>query len=298
MKTIQIIAFTILVNLAGHAQDFQGMIVYESKTNTADFKSRISLNKDMTPEMQKTIEDRMKKMSEKTFILHFDKNASIYAEEQKLDAPNSGGGGGRMMASFMGAGGTLYKNIKEKTFTLDKEMMGKEFLIKDTLTNYKWKMTSETKKIGNYTCYKATTTRPVSKTDFRNMRPKKEDETADKKTNKPQSTNFMDNMDMPKTVEITAWYTPEIPLNQGPEGYWGLPGMILEVAAGKTVILCTKVAMNIKDRKEIKPATKGEVMTQAKYDEVIVKKVQEMQEMFQSQGGRSGMGGGGFRMGR
>ncbi|MEO0058685.1 MAG: hypothetical protein RLZZ312_332 [Bacteroidota bacterium] len=299
MKHLQILAFSMLFSLTIQAQDFQGMIVYESKTNTADFKSRISLNKDMTPEMQKTIEERMKKMSEKTFILHFDKNASIYAEEEKLDTPNTrAGGGGRMMASFMGAGGTLYKNIKEKTFTLDKEMMGKEFLIKDTLTNYKWKMTSETKKIGNYTCFKATATRPVSKTDFRNMRPKKEEESADKKTDKPKSTNFMNNMDMPKTVEITAWYTPEIPLNQGPEGYWGLPGIILEVSAGKTVILGTKVAMNIKDRKEIKPATKGDIMTQAKYDEVIVKKMQEMQEMFQGQAGRPGMGGGGFRMGR
>jgi GLPGLI family protein len=27
----------------------------------------------------------------------------------------------------------------------------------------------------------------------------------------------MDNLEMPKDVTITAWYTPEIPVNQGPE---------------------------------------------------------------------------------
>jgi PAS domain S-box-containing protein len=72
-------------------------------------------------------------MFEKTFILNFNKSASIYKEEEKLDAPTQGGAGGgmRMMGSMMGGGGTFYKNIKEKTYTVDKEFMGKEFLIKD-----------------------------------------------------------------------------------------------------------------------------------------------------------------------
>ena len=48
-----------------------------------------------------------------------------------------------MMSSFMGGGGTYYKNVKEKKYTVDKEFMGKEFLIKDSLTTYKWQMSSE-----------------------------------------------------------------------------------------------------------------------------------------------------------
>ena len=39
----------------------------------------------------------------------------------------------------------------------------------------------------------------------------------------------MDEIEVPKTIEVTAWYTPEIPINQGPADYWGLPGLILEV---------------------------------------------------------------------
>jgi GLPGLI family protein len=54
----------------------------------------------------------------------------------------------------------------------------------------------------------------------------------------------MDNLEMPKDVTITAWYTPEIPVNQGPENYWGLPGLILEINDGKTVILCSKIVLN------------------------------------------------------
>ena len=289
--------FTFLVSNA--QKDFQGMAVYESKTSTADFKSRFEGNKDITPDMQKMIEERMKKMFEKTFILNFDKSASIYKEEEKLDATAQGGGGMRMMMNSMsGGGGTYYKNVKEKSYTVDKEFMGKEFLVKDSLPKLNWKMESETRLIGGYTCYKATAIKEASKSDFRNFRPKKEEdkksETA-KTEDKDKKTNFMEGLDMPKEITITAWYTPEIPVNQGPEGYWGLPGLILEVNDGKTIILCSKIVLNSKDKVEIKAPSNGKVVTQSVYDETVIKKMQELQEMNQGPGGRGGMQ---MRMGR
>jgi GLPGLI family protein len=268
-------------------KDFQGMAVYESKTSTSDFKSRFEGNKEITPEMQKMIEERMKKMFEKTFILNFDKSASIYKEEEKLDAPGQGGGM-RFMSSMMGGGGTYYKNVKDKSYTVDKEFMGKEFLVKDSLPKLNWKMESETRVIGGYNCFKATAIRPVSKSDFRNFRPKKEeDKKADeaKKEDKEKKTNFMDDFDMPKEITITAWYTPEIPVNQGPESYWGLPGLILEVNDGKTVILCSKVVLNAKDKVEIKAPANGKAISQKDYDETVVKKMEELREMNQGRGG-------------
>jgi len=273
-------------------KDFQGMAVYETKTSTADFKSRFEGNKEITPEMQKMIEERMKKMFEKTFFLNFDKSASIYKEEEKLDTPGQGQGGGmRMMSSFMGGGGTYYKNVKEKMYTVDKEFMGKEFLIKDSLTTYKWQMSSEARVIGGYNCFKATAVIPASKTDFRNFKPKKKEEAKEgevKKEEKEKRTNFMDDFDLPKEITITAWYTPEIPVNQGPEGYWGLPGLILEVNDGKTTILCSKVVLNSKDKVEIKAATNGKLISQKEYDETVEKKMEEMRQMYDGQGGRGG----------
>jgi GLPGLI family protein len=269
-----------------NAQEFQGMAVYESKTSTADFKARMDGNKDMTPDMRKMIEDRMKGMFEKTFFLNFDKSASIYKEEEKLEAPGTQGGGMRVMSSMMGGGGTFYKNVKNKSYAVDKEFMGKEFLIKDSLPNLKWKMEAETRIIGGYNCFKATAVRPVSASDFRNFRSKKEEKTEEPKTADPaKKTSFMDDMEMPKEVIITAWYTPEIPVNQGPENYWGLPGLILEVNDGKTTILCSKVVMNTKEKAEIKEPTKGKVVTQKEYDEIVVKKMEEMREMNQGRGG-------------
>jgi GLPGLI family protein len=285
MKKIATSLLFIMTFLSSFAQkDFQGMAVYESKTSTADFKKRFEGNKEMTPEMQKMIEERMKKMFEKTFILNFDKQASIYKEEEKLDAPGQGGGGGgmRMMSSFMGGGGTYYKNVKDKNYTVDKEFMGKEFLVKDSLVAYKWVMESETRQIGGYNCYKATTVIPASKTDFRNFRPRREDDKkkeinsdSTKTDNKEKKTNFMEDIELPKEITVTAWYTPEIPVNQGPEGYWGLPGLILEVNDGKTIILCSKVVLNPKDKADIKAPTNGKEISQKDYDETITKKMEE-----------------------
>ncbi|MET0760691.1 MAG: GLPGLI family protein [Flavobacterium sp.] len=273
------------------AQEFQGMAVYESKTSTSDFKTRMEGNKEMTPDMQKMIEERMKTMFEKTFILNFNKSASIYKEEEKLDAPGQSGGGMRMMSSMMGGGGTHYKNVKEKLYTVDKEFMGKEFLVKDSLPKLDWKMESETKLIGGYTCFKATAVRPVSQSDFRNFRAKKEETKKEtvKTDDTTKKTNFMDEFELPKEITITAWYTPEIPVNQGPENYWGLPGLILEVNDGKTTVLCSKIVMNAKEKVEIKAPTNGKVISQKEYDETVVKKMEEFRQMNQGRGGNGGM---------
>jgi GLPGLI family protein len=296
MKKI-IILLAALTGFVVQAQDFQGMAVYESKTSVPEMNQmRGPGGQEISPEMRKLIEERMKKALEKTFILNFDKSASIYNEEEKLDAPGENPGF-RMMANFMGGGGKLYKNTKDKTFAQEKEVFGKEFLISDSLKTITWKMEAETKKIGDYTCYKATAVIPANQSDFRNMRPKSEEklkEEAEAKKNEEggskeegKTTNFMDQMEMLKEITITAWYTPEIPISHGPEGYWGLPGLILEVSDGRTTTLCSKVVLNVKDKVDIKAPTKGKKVTQTEFDDIVVKKMEEMREM----GGPGGRGG-------
>jgi len=289
-----ILAALLFVATFVKAQDFQGMAVYESKTSTAEMMKNFGGgNREITPEMRQTIEERMKKMFEKTFILNFDKSASIYKEEEKLDAPGQNGGG-RMMTSMMGGGGTQYKNVKEKMYSVDKEFFGKEFLIKDSLPSYKWQMTSETKKIGEYTCYKATAVVPTEASDFRNFRMRGGDKEKEEKekaakakdsTDANKKTNFMEDVEQIKEKTITAWYAPEIPINQGPDKYWGLPGLILEVNDGTTIILCSKIALNVKEKAEIKAPKTGKVVTQKEYDETVTKKMEEMREMYRGQGG-------------
>ena len=71
-----------------------------------------------------------------------------------------------------------------------------------------------------------------------------------------------------------------------------MPGLILEISADRTIILCTKIVMNPEEKEEIKKPEKGQVVTQEEYTEITTKKIEEMREMY---GGRGGRGGGGRR---
>ncbi len=97
----------------------------------------------------------------------------------------------------------------------------------------------------------------------------------------------MDELEVPKTITVTAWYTPQIPVNQGPGDYWGLPGLILEVNANRTTILCSKIVLNPDEKEDIKIPAKGKEVTRAEYNDIMKKKMEEMREMY---GGR-GRGG-------
>ena len=102
----------------------------------------------------------------------------------------------------------------------------------------------------------------------------------------------MNEIEVPKTIEVVAWYTPQVPINQGPDDYWGLPGLILEINADRMTILCTKIVMNPEEKEEIEKPKKGDEVTKAEYNEIITKKMQEMREMY---GGRRGSRSGGGR---
>jgi GLPGLI family protein len=60
-------------------------------------------------------------------------------------------------------------------------------------------------------------------------------------------------------------------VNQGPENYWGLPGLILEINDSKTVILCSKIVLNPKEKTVIKAPVKGSDFSK-EYDETVKKK--------------------------
>ena len=288
-KSLLKLTFTFIVLLYGlntFAQnDFQGKAYYMSKT-TMDMDQWGG--REMSPDQKKRIEENMKSFLEKEYILTFNKSESIYKEDEKLEAPGSGRGWGGFASSF--TGGPKYKNVKNQELLQDQEFFGKQFLIKDDLKPLEWKMGTETKQIGQYTCFKATATKVLDEFDWRSMRrrtpppPKKKDSTDSGDSAKADSDDPMNEIEVPKTIEVVAWYTPQIPINQGPDDYWGLPGLILEVNADRTTILCTKIVMNPEEKEDINKPKKGDEVTQAQYNDIVTKKMTEMREMYGGRG--------------
>jgi GLPGLI family protein len=290
MKSIfTFILALVSITIFGQKQ-FQGKAIYMSKTTVDMNNFGRPGGPQMTEARKKEIAQRMKSMLEKTFILTFDKTSSVYKEDEKLAAPSSGGGS-RFMG-MMGGSSVRYKNTKDKVALEATEFFGKKFLVSDEMESLEWELGDETKQIGNYTCFKATLLKDVDPLDFANLRrpdnKKKEDGEKDLKKVKKDS----DKIEKPKQVVVTAWYTPQIPVSNGPGEYWGLPGLILEINSGRTTILCTEIVMNPSEKAEIKAPSKGKKINREDYTETVKKKMEEMKEMFKNRrkGGNGGRG--------
>ena len=131
----------------------------------------------------------------------------------------------------------IYRNF-EKERKLDFETIsGKTYLLEDSLVTPKWQVMNKIKDIKGYLCMMA-----VSK-------------------------------DTVKNQTITAWFANDIASPSGPEKYFGLPGLILEldINDGDVVITADKV--------ELKPVTaeqlalpkkmKGKKVNQAQYNAIL-----------------------------
>jgi GLPGLI family protein len=71
--------------------------------------------------------------------------------------------------------------------------------------------------------------------------------------------------------KVTAWYAPAIPLNFGPKGEYGLPGLILELEFSKTIFKATKIELNPKKKVKVKAPKNGKVVTFEEYKKIMDK---------------------------
>lgn len=279
MNTFKIVILLLVVSFGVHAQEFTGVATYQTKT-TLDMEN--FGGREMSEQMKKQIAERMKNFLEKSFTLKFNKVASIYEEEDKLEAPGANGG-----MRFMGGGfsqGGIYKNVASDTYARENELMGKVFLVHDSLIKYDWKLEKDSKMIGQYAAFKATATRKLEESLWGAFR----------RRGRAQDSTATDSVPTsPKQETITVWYTPQIPINQGPDEFWGLPGLILEVNVGRTVIICNKIVLNPQEELNIEEPKKGDEVSRQEYETIVKQKTEEMRERYgRRRGGRGGFGRG------
>ncbi|WP_179020986.1 GLPGLI family protein [Winogradskyella forsetii] len=258
-----------------NVQEFQGQAYYfsKSKMDLGTWGAR------MSEEQKKEVAARLKNRLEKTYVLTFNKAESFFKEEDKLDAMS--GATDSWGKNFVP--GDQYKNVKTNAQIQNQEFYGKNFLVKDKLQPIEWKLGKETKLIGDYTCFKATASIPTNELTWYDFSWSK---LRNAEKIEADSTNVgAGNIDIAMT-EVEAWYTPQIPVGHGPLEFWGLPGLILEVSAGDTTLLCSKIVLNPKDKIEIEAPEKGKIVTKKEYQETITEKMKEFRS------NRSGRGRG------
>jgi GLPGLI family protein len=257
---------TLLLPAALFSQNFQGEAIYQSSTKMGNFSFK---GDGMSPDMEAQLKEKMQKQMQKEYTLKFNLTESVWKEVESLDGgPAVASGGGMVIQMSSGSNGTLYKNTSEMKYLREADVFSKAFLVDDVLENREWVLGEETRKIGNYNAYKAT---------YTNISERK---TMSFDGDQNEMKMVMD------TTEITAWYTPEIPVSQGPSDYWGLPGLILEVSDGSTTFLCTKVTLNPAEGVEIKKPSKGKRVNREELKVITDEKTEEMMKKFSNGGGK------------
>lgn len=250
------ILIALLVVSSLTAQDFHGVATYKSHRKM-DLKMGFEGS---NPEVDKQIQEQLKKQFQQEYTLTFNQEASIYKKNEELATPNPAMGSGVTITISNGSD-VRYKNVKENRYSNQTEVFGKQFLIKDTLNERSWELINETKNIGVYTCFKAVFKDSVTSRTFT-------DKGEIEKAKKERIT--------------TAWYTPQIPINNGPEDFQGLPGLILEINDGSLTLVCTRIVINPKEKTEIEEPTKGKKVSQEEFQAIMEKKNKEMMDDLQS----------------
>ncbi|WP_282134106.1 GLPGLI family protein [Seonamhaeicola maritimus] len=270
------ICLALFFSTSGFSQEFQGKAYYYSKS-TLDLGA---WGARMSQQQKNQVAARLKNRLEKTYVLSFNREESLYKEEVILDAIS--GATDSWGKNF--TAGNQYRNVKMNRLVQNQEFYGKRFLIDDKLQLINWNMGTEQKQIGQYTCYKAVGLIPSSQLEWwsfswdklrKNDAKKENDSLTVSNSKESQIDTEVDDIEM---IQIIAWYTPQIPVSHGPSEYWGLPGLILEVSANNTTILCSKVIINPKEQIEIEAPDKGKRVLKDEYSQIITQKMTEFRD--------------------
>jgi GLPGLI family protein len=200
------------------AQQNQGTVTYERVTNMI---ARMNIN---------GVESEMPRTRKDNFELIFGNNQSLWkAAEQDNDdgASFTNENGAHIQMVAAGSNDVMYTNFEPGKKTEKREFLDKSFIIDDSITKLKWKMTGETKTILNHACMKAMATRITTQ-----MRMTMDD-------------GKMERKEIQDTSNIIAWFTNDIPVSAGPGEYQGqLPGLILEmdISNGRQTYLATGIS--------------------------------------------------------
>ena len=151
-----------------------------------------------------------------TYELNFTKNKSTY----KLKAENTDNK--YIWGLKPSETDCVIQDIENNKLIVQRDVFEQTYLIADSIKNFEWKITGETREIAGFDCKKAV-------------------------------TKICD------SVYIVAFYTEQIMVSSGPESFGGLPGLILGLAVPRlaSTWFATKIETTVPTEKQLSVPTKG-----------------------------------------
>lgn len=229
MRKIRLWIFLMAISSAPlFAQNLEGEITYERVYHWTRINSRLTFlsneEKDRMKQTWGTRDEYKQKMT-----LYFNEKQSYYSFPKVVE--NEGGW------SWSEADYKIYRNFEKETRTDIIGMLGKTYVVEDSLKAPSWKVMNKIKEVAGRMCMMAVT----------------EDTIKDQK--------------------ITAWFANDIPVPGGPELYTGLPGMILELDINDGDVVISAIDIKMKpvaaEDLNVPKKIKGRKINSQQYDNLV-----------------------------
>lgn len=228
MKKILILIFlTACVPVMG--QNLEGVVSYEYTQYWLKIMDQLPfLSLDQKERMKSTWKNMDGEGQKTKMKLYFTADQSLYTYESEYEGE---GGWSRRNRDY-----AVRRNFKEEKRSELIEMLGRTYLVEDSLKTPKWKILNQLKDIAGHICMKAETEDPVKK------------------------------------QKIVAWFAQDIPVSAGPEQYFGLPGLILEldINDGSAVVTATQIELkDVSKELAVTKKVKAKKIPTSEYEKLI-----------------------------
>ncbi len=170
------------------------------------------------------------------YLMHFNLNESKYEESEEKAERSNETYNWRKETFF------IKRNYQKMATYEGYEILGKTYIVEDSLYSYDWKIQNDLKEVAGHICMKA----------------------------------FLE--DTVKKQKIVAWFAQDIPLPMGPERFHGLPGLILELDYNDGAMLITADKIDYKKlttELDTPKKLKGKKIKEFDYQSLIQKHVAE-----------------------
>lgn len=217
------------------AQALEGTIRYLRTSNWAKMMASVDYISKNQRDRQMYMWGTRSEWKEYT-LLHFNNTESKYEDSEEEAEPGSEGWSNRKETFFM------KRNFKENTLYDGITLLGKTYLIHDTISPPAWKILNDMKEVAGHICMNAM---------------------------------LNDTLRKQKTL---AWFALDMPIPSGPERFTGLPGMILEIDINDGALVMTADKIDLKPltkELDVPEKIKGKKITSAEYQALIEKQIKE-----------------------
>ena len=188
-------------------------VAYSQSSGKVKYKFYVPLNIEKVPsqEAKNFISKMVEYANKQEFEMTFNKLQSKFLYIEKLSHEPNYEHKVNNIARTAFTSPDTYTDIYHKKQVL---IMNDGNTIESKIENKNWEITTESKNIGDYLCYKAI-----------------------------QKIPFVDRKGVVRTKEIIAWFAPSLPYSYGPKISIGLPGLVLEHTEDGKTFIATKIEL-------------------------------------------------------